>query len=229
MNIQQLHETAEHLFSKRSSLMLLWQEQAENFYPQRADFTFSRVLGTDFAGNLMTSYPMLCQRDLQDQIGTMLRPTAKEWAHVGVMYPDRIDNDGKGWLQWVSQIMRRAMYDPKAQFSKAMKEADGDYSCFGQAVTSVRINRNHDGLMYRCYHLRDVVWKENSAGVVCMVARKWKPSARDLKFMFGNKVSSNVDQMLAHGKPFEEVECMHFIVEADMYDGNPGRMPYWSI
>ena len=39
MDIKQLHEYAESLFSKRSSLMLLWQEQAENFYVQRADFT----------------------------------------------------------------------------------------------------------------------------------------------------------------------------------------------
>ncbi len=228
MDVKALYETAENLFQKRSTLMLLWQEQAENFYPQRADFTVSRVLGTDFAGNLMTSYPLLCQRDLQDQLGEMLRPTAKEWAKLGLMHGMEADNDGKRWLEWATQVQRRAMYDARSQFNKAMKEADGDYSCFGQAVTSIRLNSKNDGLLYRTHHLRDVVWQENSDGKICFVARKWKPSARDLKTKFGNKVHMHVDQALARNNPFEEVECMHFICETDMYDGT-GRFPYWSI
>jgi hypothetical protein len=75
MNAKQIRELADNVFGKRSSLLSLWQEQSENFYPERADFTFKRYLGDDFAGNLTTSYPVLCRRDLGDQIGQMLRPT----------------------------------------------------------------------------------------------------------------------------------------------------------
>ena len=229
MNISQLHETAEGLFSKRASLMLLWQEQAENFYPQRADFTLRRVLGTDFAGDLTTSYPLLCQRDLSDQVGVMLRPTAKEWFKVGLQHGMEPDNEAQRWLEWATGTMRRAMYDPKSQFNKAMKEGDADYSCFGQTVTSVRLNRNRDGLLYRCYHLRDCAWTENEDGRIAMVARKWKPTARDLVRMFGaNGVHSDVNRLISNGHPLAEVECMHFVVEADMYDGK-GKFPYFSI
>ena len=36
------------LFNKRIQLLSLWQEIAENFYPERADFTVNRTLGEDF-------------------------------------------------------------------------------------------------------------------------------------------------------------------------------------
>jgi hypothetical protein len=229
MRVQDLRDIAEGLFSKRSSLLLLWQEQAENFYPQRADFTFQRVLGTDMAGNLMTSYPILCQRDLQDQIGTMLRPTAKEWFHSTIMDDSVLDNDSRAWLQWADRIMRRAMYDRAAQFQKAMKEGDGDYSAFGNAVTSIRLNKNMDGLLYRTHHLRDVVWREGADGIVNLIARRWKPTARDLFYLFGNRCDPKVSTLITQGKPFEEIDCLHFIVEAELYDGHAGRNPWFSI
>lgn len=228
MDIMQLYQTAEDLFGKRSSLMLLWQEQAENFYPQRADFTVTRTLGTDFAGNLMSSYPLLCQRDLQDQLGVMLRPTAKEWFEITLQHGVEPDNEGQRYLQWTAQVMRRAMYDPRSFFNKAMKEGDGDYSCFGQTVTSVRLNSQRDGLLYRCYHLRDVAWIENADGKIAGVFRKWKPTAGDLVRLFGAKVHSKVQGLVNRNKPLEEVECMHFVVEKAMYDGS-GNMEYFSI
>jgi len=219
MDIKELHEQALLLFSKRVSLLLLWQEIAENFYPERADFTFRRTLGTDFAANLMTSYPIMCRRDLGDQISTMLRPTAKAWSHTRVKDPLREDNDAKRWLQWADTVMRRAMYDKRTMFTKATKEADHDYASFGQAVLTVRINKTRDRLLYQCWHLRDVAWMENEEGKICTIFRKWKPTVRDLKRLFGDKVAPQVDQILAQNKPFEEVECMHMIVDMDMYDG----------
>ena len=37
-----LMEHSDALWSKRKSLEFLWQEIAENFYPERADFTVQR-------------------------------------------------------------------------------------------------------------------------------------------------------------------------------------------
>ena len=55
MTPKQIHEAADHTFGKRTSLLLLWQDIAENFYPERADFTYQRSLGQEFASNLMLS------------------------------------------------------------------------------------------------------------------------------------------------------------------------------
>ena len=42
MDAKQLRETATRLSEKRTQFMLLCQEIAENFYPERADFTLRR-------------------------------------------------------------------------------------------------------------------------------------------------------------------------------------------
>jgi hypothetical protein len=219
MDAKDLNEQAQSLFGKRASLMSLWQEQAENFYPERADFTYHRSLGVDFASNLMTSFPLLCRRDLGDQMGSMLRPTAKEWFHTGLIDPIRETNEAKRWMQWADSVMRRAMYDRKSMFTRAAKEGDHDWATFGQNVISVRLNSNRDALLYRCWHLRDCAWQEDENGQVSMMFRKWKPTARQLKTIFGDKVHTQVDQLLLQNKPFEEIECMHMVVDMDLYTG----------
>ena len=172
MNIKQLRATVDDLFTKRTSLMTRWQEIAENFYPERADFTLRRTIGNNFAENLMTSYPIQCRRDLGDQIGIMLRQTSKEWFHMSPSDKNRENNESKRWLEYATGTQRRAMYDRVTRFTRAVKEADHDYAAFGQAVISVRLNKNNDALLYRCWHLRDVVWMENSEGDIGLIGRK---------------------------------------------------------
>lgn len=230
MNAKDLRDLSENVFTKRIQLLSLWQEQAENFYPERADFTFKRYLGDDFAGNLMSSFPILCRRDLADQIGSMLRPIQKPWFHMAPIDNRREDNEARGWLEWASGVQRRAMYDPHSNFERASKEGDNDYATFGQDVVQVRLNRNQDGLLYRCWHLRDMVWQEDEEGKVCPIFRRWKPTAQTLVRMESSyfKIDQKVRD-LAMKEPFAEVDCLHMIVSADMYDGNAMGLPYWSI
>lgn len=231
MNAKQLRELADELFTKKQSLTSLHQEIAEHFYCERADFTVQRSLGSDFGANLMSSYPMTCRRELANQFGTMLRPTAKPWFHTGRRYIPKDDEstEVKAYLEWFTETQRRAMYDPGALLTRATKEGDNDFACFGQAVLSVELNRQANGMLFRGWHLRDVVWQENEEGKIGFVARKWKPTAQTLKRLFGSKIHRNVEQLLTQNKPFEQVECYHFVVDADMYDDNAGERPRWSI
>ncbi len=227
MNIKQLVEMVQQMFSDRLTYMSLCQEIAEHFYPERATFTVDKSHGTEFAGDLMTSYPVLVRRELGDQIGQMLRPTAREWFKMRPKGVDVESNESQRWLEEMNTRMRRAMYARPAQFNKATKEADMDFAAFGNPVISCRLNRNADNLLYRSWHLRDCVWRENEEGVVGLFARKWKPTARDLKILFGDRVHDNVNQVLRK-TPFAKVNCMHIVVEADLYDqGTP--LPYYSI
>lgn len=230
MNAKGLRETADNLFGKRSSLLLLWQEIAEHMYPERADFTTRRSLGTDFAGNLMTSYPLQCRRELGDQSGQMLRPTATDWFHMVPIDARREDNDAKRWLEWAAGTQRRAMYDRITQFTRAMKEADHDFATFGQCVTSRRMNKNKDALLYRCWHLRDCVWMENEEGEISFFARKWKPTADDLRRIFGeDKLHAKVKERLRLNKIFDEFQCYHIVCFAEMMDEGSNGLPYWSL
>ena len=228
MTPKELRGLAERLFSNRTTLMLLWQEQAENFYPERADFTVRRVLGTDFAAGLMTSYPIICRRELADQTGTMLRPTAKQWFHMEPKFKTQVDHNARRYLEWATGTMRRAMYDPVSKFTRAMKEGDNDFSTFGQTVLSVELNRTREHLLYRCWHLRDVVWMENQDGNICFVARRWKLAASDAVRLFRNKLDPRVLE-IARKRPDEEINLMHFVCEAEMYDASAGSKPRWSV
>ena len=228
MNVKQLREVADALFTKKMPLTSLHQEIADHFYPERADFTLGRSLGTDFAANLMTSYPVRCRRDLGNQFGTMLRPTARPWFHVARKYAKRESTEVKAYLEWFEETQRRAMYDRHSLFTRATKEGDHDFAAFGMTAISVELNKHANGLLYRCWHLRDMCWQENDEGKIGFVSRKWKPTAQTLARTFPGKVHQKVTDMLAK-TPFEEIECLHFVVEADMYDGQAQGRPRWSI
>lgn len=228
MNVKELRDVADTMFGKKMPLTSLHQELADNFYPERADFTIMRSWGTDFAANLMSSYPVRCRRDLGNQFSTMLRPTARPWFHVRRRYNEKESTDVKVWLEWFEETQRRAMYDPDALFNRATKEGDHDFAAFGQCVISVELNKQANGLLYRCWHLRDVAWQENAEGKIGFIARKWKPTAHTLAATFPGKMHKKVDDLLAK-TPFEEVHCIHMVVEEDMYDDNSRGRPRWSI
>lgn len=241
MTTKELREQGDHLFGKKMQLLNLQQEIAENFYPERADFTVQRYLGTEFAGNLMTSYPILCRRDLGDSIGTMLRDMRKPWFEMVTTDQRREDNDAKRWMQWATNTQRRAMYDPVAHFQKAAKQGDHDFAAFGDSVISVRLNQNANALAYKCHHLRDLVWLEDADGNIVLIIRRWKPYAFNLVDQFkasalrpNNSVHPNVLRLVKgrNAKPFEEISCMHIMARADMCDGyKPGKnaKPWCSI
>jgi hypothetical protein len=141
MNAKEIWEVGNNLFGKRTQLMTLWQEIADNFYPERADFTLRRSLGDEFAADLTTSYPLIARRDLGNTLGSMLRPTAKR-GFTRARRTKREDIEARRWLEWSEEVMRRAMYDRKSQFVRACKEGDHDFAAFGQCVISVEFERH---------------------------------------------------------------------------------------
>lgn len=220
---------SEQLFGKRTALLSLWQCMADNFYPERADFTAVRNLGEDFASNLSTSYPIMARRDLGNAISAMLRPSSKVWFHARTTQYDKLSKDGKAWLEWASTKMRTAMHDRRSQFARATKEGDHDFAAFGQCVIQSSLNKDASGLLYRCWHLRDVAWMENADGIADTVFRKWKPTARELSTLFKDKVHAEVTRCLEK-EQYKEFEVRHCIIPVETYHGDKGwKTPYVSI
>ena len=85
--VRDLIEQGDRLFAKRQPLLARWQDIAENFYPERADFIGPLRLGTDFAAGLMSGYPVMVRRDLANSFAAMLRPRGQPWFHA------RTDNE----------------------------------------------------------------------------------------------------------------------------------------
>ncbi len=224
-NSDAIKKHGDQLFEKRGSLLSLWQEIADNFYPERADFTTCRNLGAEMAANLTTSYPIIARRDLGNSFGAMLRPTAKEWFHLRTSRPDKETTLAKQWLEWASKLTKNVMYDRRAGFQRATKEGDHDFAAFGQAVISVEMNPDRSGVLYRCWHLRDVAWTEGVTGKVSTVHRKWKPTVADLCSLFPKTVHQKVKEKLEK-KPYDEVNVRHCVMLSKDYAAMTGEKPF---
>lgn len=220
--IKTLKEHAERLFSDRMPLLSLWQEVNDNFYPQRADYTASRSIGRDFAALLTTSYPIMVREELGSQLSTMLRPTSTPWFNMGITRDDKIDSDGKRWLEWATTFMRQAMYDPNSQFTRATQQGDHDFATIGQCCVSTEMNRDLNGLLFRCWHLRDVVWSETYDGKTLPIYRRWKPTLYEYNKVFKGKISQKAKTALEK-QPYDKIELMHVIIPAMDYDAPVGK------
>lgn len=207
---QFLIQRGDKLFSDRMPMLSLWQSIADQFYCERASFTMSKSDGDEFAAHLMTGLPSMIRRDLANQISAMLRPRGKDWFEVEPADEELAEDQIiKGWCQDKSAVMRRAMYDIHSGFIRATKTADHDFCTFGQAVITVELDRLTNTLLYRPWHLRDVAWSENYAGMIDEVHHKLKLAARDVVKLFKN-VHPTVAKC-AEKEPLKEIELRRII------------------
>ncbi len=217
---KRLLEQGEAMFSKRMPLLSQWQCIADQFYVERSDFTSSRSIGDDLAAHLNDSYPLIIRRELGDFLST-LRRKDQEWFEATIEREDRLDDAGRKWLEQASKTQRRAMYDRRSQFTRALKEADHDYVTFGQAALTIEPNYKTNTLLYQCWHLRDVVWRFAADGTLASVHRKWLPDAYQLESQFKDKpgatLHQNVMTLLSSSKGMTEIDCRHIVISVDEY------------
>ena len=222
MGPKELIERGSQLFTERKAITTLWQEIAENFYPQRADFTLTRYIGEEFANHLYSSYPIIVHRDLSSSFAAMLRPRRKDWFDVIVEDYEDLSKGAREWLEFATKRMKSAMYDRRSQFIRATTEGDADFAAFGQCCISRDINWHAEKphLLYRCWHLRDVAWSEKADGQIGEIYVKWKPSIKQLKEMFPKDGQLHTTVATKSGNDtLQKIDCMRLVVSTDVYRG----------
>jgi hypothetical protein len=217
-DIKSLCSRAQKAFSDRSSLETLWQDIAEQFYVERAEFSTYRNMGDEFASHLYSSYPLVVRRELANSFSSMLRPTNIEWFHVSVESDQNLSIAARQWLDMATAVMRKAMYDRRANFVRATKEGDNDFATFGQCVITQEIDWRRPGLLYRNWHLRDVAWEERYDSSIGGIYRKWKPMLRQLVAQFGENALHSSLQNRMEKEGDRKVECMVITVPTEDYD-----------
>lgn len=177
----ELRKRGDKLFALRDPWVAMFQELAEQFYPERADFFGEPPWGMDFAQSLYDEGPVVMRRDLCNAVAGMLRPRGQKWFQPDVLDEDRRKAPGVAeWLDSRGQIMSRFMYEARAQFAPATKLTDHDFGTFGNGILSCEVNRLNNGLTFRNWHLRDCAWAVNVDGVVDTLHRKIRMTARQL-------------------------------------------------
>lgn len=221
--VQEVLSIGDALFTVKQPILSLWQAMAEQFYPERADYTYTRSMGMEFASHLMTGIPAMASRDLSNAIAAMLRPPGQMWFHPRTT-SDVInhDADARMWLDWAGEQMRLAMYDIASGWSRATKEGDRDYCVIGNACIGLRPNRMMDGLLYKTHHMRDVAWSEDDGGNVDAIHVKRKISVRNMMKLFLNTVDSKVKDEYEKN-PERKIMCRHIVMPSADYDATGSK------
>ncbi len=218
-NAKSLIARSEKMFSTRESVVTLWQELADQFYPERGQFTVTRDSGDEFADHLFATDPVLMRRDLGNAISAMTRPGGRQWGKPDIDDADlREDASVRAYLDWLGETQWRAMYDPPANFVRATKEADHDLATFGNAVVSVEPNMRAGRLLYSCHHLKDCAWADNAEGRTDMMHRRITISARAAEQKWGRASLHQNIQKLCEKEPEKDVEFIHVMMPAADYD-----------
>lgn len=215
-SISTIIEAGDRLFAERGPLLLHWQELAEHFYFERADFTVLHNIGEDYASGAMTSVPALARREMGNLYRSMLRPV--DFFKIKATEDARNKaSDAKAWLEYATRLQRAAMYRRAANFTKATEAGDHDHVTFGQCVIQISPTPARDGVYYRNWHLRDVVWSEDYAGSIQDIHRNCDVPIRILNGLFPGKVPSQLVND-AQKDPHKKVKVRHIVVPADAYE-----------
>ena len=219
---RQLVAEGDRLFAARDPLLPLWQDFAEQFYVERADFTGPRSLGDGFADHLLTGYPAMLRQELASGVGGVLRPPGRDWFTPKLTGLERQGADSsqavRRWLENVAAGMRGYMYEPAAMLRRALKQADHDYVVFGNACISLDVNWRDVSLLYRCWHLRDVVWREDFTGRVDEVHRQMKLPVSDVMRLFPKSYAAALDNVRPEQRREQELECRHISLPTERFD-----------
>ena len=205
------------LFEAKRPVDNLWQEIALNFYPERADFTAKRNEGEEFSDHLFSSFPVLARRELGNVLSSYLysRSQKRFSIHVADDELDKGDAE-RAFLERLTDIQWKAMYDAPAMLSDTMKMTGHDFAGFGNAVIKYGLNSAGDGLLFRNYHLRDNAWSENAEGKIDCDHRNWEPTARQLGGTFPKTISKEVTRALTKD-PEKTFKCRHVVLPSRIY------------
>lgn len=217
-NGAELVALGDRLFSKKAQLDELHQTIAELCYPERANFTVSRIEGDEYVRNLYDSGPAQMRRDLAGAIGAILRPRGKEWFRPTPADEWRRTDRGMAWCDFARDVMRRILYSDRSRFQKVMADTDDDFVTFGNAIPILTENPERSGFLFEMTHLRDNAWTVSRFGEVDVNHRKLKMTLRAVVQRWGEKALTPTQLKTLEKAPYEEIEIRHVCMPVKDFD-----------
>lgn len=224
------------LRDNRSNWMSLWQECRDIFLPDAASFTTTETAGQEGRQANYTSLPELARRGLSTAIQAMMRPDGKRWfkAKPKVVALEG-DEQARMWCDLVTAITYNALYDPRANATKVLAEADAGLTSFGTAVVNVGWDAAGKHLTFRGEDLKGAVLLQNKLGKIdaAWIFRTY--TLRQVLTLFErDKLTAKMKQELEGGKVDLEktFELCHVCIPNEDYKllgFAPGRLPYASL
>jgi hypothetical protein len=204
------------LAARRDQWRPLWQELAQIFLPNQAQFTMPMVPGRESSRELYDTTPMQARRGLATAIDGLLKPSTTRWFWMAAGDERLNDLDEvKTWFDDVQDRMWRAIYNPRARFIEASGAVDSDLATFGLGHLWIVENAARNGLTFKALFIGDVAFDENSDGLVDTYTLTRRFTARQAQQRFGDQLPAKVTEELKNPakagnapKTFEFVQCI---------------------
>lgn len=220
-NAVELIRRGDARFNNRRSLDSLRQEIALNFAPHLAEWTSPLNLGDEYCSHLADGTPLLVASEYVGMIGSMLRPSGKQWFWHRTPFEDlNTDPELRDYMDWRSLTMNRIMFDRVTGAERALTAADEFYGLIGDAVISVDWNETLDSLRILNHHTKDTAWDIGSENKPDTLTRKEYPAARVIKRRFsrpGDKIDNKIEEACEQDGS-KEFEIRHEVLPAEEYD-----------
>lgn len=220
----------------RSSWMTLWQDLAEIFCPNRADFTVEQHDGAERTDGLYETGPQLSARALASTIPAMLRPAGKRWFKAKAKRGDLNQIESvRHWLYAVTEITYDALYDSRVNAEKALSEVDYDLVVFGTGIANVTWDTAAEHLLIKSKSLARTALMAGKDGAPNASFEFTRPTLRQIVEQFGeDKLTEKMQEAYQQPNPNLdlEFEVLHAILpNADhkRLGGKKGRFPFLSM
>lgn len=232
--IEELLQRHKRLKDQRRVWESHWQELAEVMLPRRADFTTERLAGERRSDHLFDGTPMLARRGLAAAIDGLLKPKTARWFRVRTL-DDRLGEDEavKRWLEAAEDRLYRAIYNRRARFIQRSGEVDEDLVTFGTGVLFIGEGRELNRLLFRSFHLKDVVLGENGDGEIDTLYITLRLTARQAAQRFGEAaLGRDTREALKAGEADKEFTFLQAVMprgDRDSRRRDSRSLPYASL
>lgn len=192
-----------------------FQECADYFAPEIADFTIKRAPGQKRGEKIFNSVGMWANDEFAARVDSFLTGSGTTWLGL-VVDNDRLDQDRevRGWLQQCLAIAFTVWQSPKSGFD--ISKAQG-YEQLGSVGTApIFIGEDRNGLpYYRTEFLGNVSFWCDNMGEIQTVARYYKDSAWSLAKEFGAEALPDSIRTALDNDPQKQFEILHGVLPWD--------------
>lgn len=226
--VERLKERFKKLDSDRSDKLTTFQEIAEYFQPEKADF-FGSSRDAEDRLKIFDSTPEEVLQNLAAALHSFLTSPVHTWFSLGlVVNAEDASDEVKEWIDLVVSLMMAKFNSEEGGFQSAVHELWLDLPAFGIAVFFVD---ERDGIRFKCFPLSEFCFSENSKGVIDVIFRSFEMTAAQMFEVWKDKVSSEVKKTLEE-HPDKKFKIIHAV--EPRLDFKPGskkskELPFRSI
>lgn len=198
--VDRLVRQSDYLFrdEERSNCETQWNDLAKYLFPS----AYGRFFGNTAKGQKKTTElydntGIICASILASTMHSILTSDAVKWAKLRFVDPKLNDNEKAiAWLQDSNDRFHAAI--SASNFISEINKAYETYCALGSMcllMDSASDTVKFDGFVFRALHLAQLAWAENNNGIVDVLYRKFKLSARQAIETWGkDKVGDAVNK-----------------------------------